>query len=92
MVRSWKVADIESLVFLKFLLKNNSVELMFRDGRSLIFIFLNDPGKCVDFADCLAKMKKNLQPEVNPELFPTKIVPPMRLFEKSDAMRKWING
>ena len=65
---------------------------MFKDGRSLLFTFLSDSNKCVDFAESLARVKRNLQPDMNPELFPTKIVPSSKLFEKSEAMRKWLNG
>ena len=45
-----------------------------------MFTFLSDANKCVDFAECLARVKRNLQPDVNLDLYPTKIVHPMTLF------------
>lgn len=92
LVRAWRVLDIESLTFQKFLLKNNTVELLLKDGRSLLFTFINDSSKCIDFAECLARLKKNLQSDTNLDMFPTKLIPPIRLFEKSDVMKKWLNG
>lgn len=66
LVRSWKVSEIESLTFQKFLLRTNTVELLFKNGCSLLFTFLNDANKCVDFAESIARVKRNLQPDVNP--------------------------
>jgi hypothetical protein len=65
-MRSWRVWDIESLTFQKFLLRNNTVEISFKDGKSILFTFLNEPNRCTDFAESLARVKKILQPDFNP--------------------------
>lgn len=93
LIREWKISDLESIVFQKFLLKNNSLELQFKNGKVLLFTFLNDTGRVVDLAECLSRMKKaQNSADFNPDLFPTKVIPPCKLFEKNDVMRRWVNG
>lgn len=66
---TWKISEITHIRFKKFLLKSNSVELFFKDGESVLFIFSGENGtsKCNEFAEVLYKLRKSI-PSPNDEL------------------------
>ena len=45
---AWKITNISYIRFKKFLLKPNSVEVFFKDGESILLVFMgeNSTNKC----------------------------------------------